>query len=62
MSPLDMMCEKKSTEQAAWPFQPFGKLVQGVGGSKQKVTDIRMPHVTSASANVAVGAAQGQVT
>lgn len=61
MSPLDMMCEKKQRAGCV-TFPAFGKLVQGVGGSKQKVTDIRMPHVTSASANVAVGAAQGQAT
>lgn len=55
-----MMCEEKKKKQAAWPFQRFGKLVHGVGGSKQKVTDIRMPHFTSTCANAAVGAAQGR--
>lgn len=62
MSPSDMMCEEEQEgpQQAEWPFKCFGKLVQGVGGRKRKVTDITMPHVTSTSANVAMGAAQGR--
>lgn len=55
--PLGYDVWKKKAEEAAWPFQPRGSLVQGVSGSKHKVTEIRMPRVTSASASVAVGAA-----